>query len=182
MCSSDDAVLCVCMRVRLTVCTQCTGTHTTRKYVWICRDVETLLKSWEKPSASISATRCERRKFFIRFCFRKLFSSSFHSYACFFFSISFFFVFFLFIFFFVSQLLLLFKYLVHTRALRIVEIVCRHYCRMSNGRASITIVRSFVRLYVAMLLFTDCVVLAVYDGDGDSRGVAIRSGRDKRSF
>lgn len=30
-----------------------------------------------KPSASISATRCERRKFFIRFCFRKLFSASF---------------------------------------------------------------------------------------------------------
>lgn len=58
-----------------------------------------------KPSASISATRCERRKFFIRFCFRKLFSTSFVR------SIRLSFVL-LFFYFFSLRLL---KYLVHAR-------------------------------------------------------------------
>lgn len=71
--------------------------------------------SWKKPSASISATRCARRKFFIRFCFRKLFSSHF---------VRTFFIWYFFFSLYFSPFLRrssAVKYLVHTRALRIVE-------------------------------------------------------------
>lgn len=74
------------------------------------------------PSASISATRCERRKFFIRFCFRKLFSTSFVRSIRFSFG-------------FLVCLLDSWRsiwYMVDARALRIAEIVFRRYCRMND--------------------------------------------------